>query len=136
MQFATKIALVVRADLESWQKLNVTAFLASGIVGAGERLIGEPYRDADGRQYLAMIIQPMIVLGADHASLHRARGRAISRGVPVAVYIEDMFATGHDAANREVVSRYAGDALPLVGIGMRAERKVIDKITKGLRLLK
>jgi hypothetical protein len=34
MTFDTKIAIVVRDDLAVWQKLNVTAFLTSGIVGA------------------------------------------------------------------------------------------------------
>lgn len=38
--FDTKIALVVREDLATWQKLNVTAFLTSGIVGANEGLLG------------------------------------------------------------------------------------------------
>ena len=31
MQFDTKIAVVIRTDLEAWQKLNVAAFLTSGI---------------------------------------------------------------------------------------------------------
>jgi hypothetical protein len=31
--FDTKVAIVVRDDLQNWQKLNVTAFLMSGIVG-------------------------------------------------------------------------------------------------------
>jgi hypothetical protein len=34
MQFDTKVALVIRTDLEAWQKLNVAAFLASGIAAA------------------------------------------------------------------------------------------------------
>ena len=38
--FDTKIAIVVREDLATWQKLNVTAFLTSGIVGANEGLLG------------------------------------------------------------------------------------------------
>ena len=46
--FDTKIAIVVREDLATWQKLNVTAFLTSGIVGAGEGLLGERYEDAAG----------------------------------------------------------------------------------------
>ena len=29
MQFDTKIAVVIRTDLEAWQKLNVAAFLTS-----------------------------------------------------------------------------------------------------------
>jgi hypothetical protein len=42
--FDTKIAIVVREDLVTWQKLNVTVFLTSGIIGANEGLLGEPYR--------------------------------------------------------------------------------------------
>jgi hypothetical protein len=43
--FDTKIAIVVREDLATWQKLNVTAFLTSGIIGANEGLLGERYED-------------------------------------------------------------------------------------------
>ena len=32
--FDTKIAIIIRDDLATWQKLNVTAFLMSGITGA------------------------------------------------------------------------------------------------------
>ena len=54
--------------------------------------------------------------------------------MPVALYIEDMFATGHDAANRETVKAYASEDLPVVGIGVRAERKIVDKILKGAKM--
>ena len=37
MRFDTKIAIAVRSDLAVWQKLNVTAFLASGIAVYGPR---------------------------------------------------------------------------------------------------
>lgn len=54
--------------------------------------------------------------------------------MPAAVYIEDMFQTGNDAANRATVKRYETAALPLVGLGFREERKLVDKITKGAKL--
>ena len=54
--FDTKIAIVVRDDLAAWQKLNVTAFLTSGIVGATEGLLGEPYEDAAGNTYNPLAI--------------------------------------------------------------------------------
>ena len=38
--FETKIAIVVREDLLVWQKLNVTAFLTSGVLGADSSLLG------------------------------------------------------------------------------------------------
>lgn len=34
MQFDTKIAVVIRNDLEAWQKLNVASFLTSGVAAA------------------------------------------------------------------------------------------------------
>ncbi|MFX8864402.1 DUF2000 family protein, partial [Acinetobacter baumannii] len=48
MQFDTKVALVIRTDLEAWQKLNVAAFLASGIAAAFPESVGEPYGDKSG----------------------------------------------------------------------------------------
>jgi hypothetical protein len=53
--------------------------------------------------------------------------------VTPALYTEDMFRTTHDAANREVIKAVARADLNLVGIAMRAERKVIDKIVDGLK---
>jgi hypothetical protein len=34
MQFDTKIAVIIRTDLEAWQKLNVASFLTSGVAAA------------------------------------------------------------------------------------------------------
>jgi hypothetical protein len=44
-----------------------------------------------------------------------------------------MFKTTHDAANREAVRVVQRANLNLVGLAMRAERKVIDKIVGGLK---
>jgi hypothetical protein len=133
MQFDTKIAVVVRTDLEPWQKLNVTAFLAGGIAAAFPMCIGDTYEDGSGTRYLSLIGQPILIYGADRAALSRALERALARNVTPALYTEDMFKTTHDAANREVVKAVARADLNLVGIAMRAERKVIDKIVDGLK---
>ena len=132
--FETKIAIVVRDDLLVWQKLNVTAFLTSGVLGADAGLLGERYEDASGQGYRALIVQPMIVLATDGPGLSRIHARAVSRGVDMAIYIEDMFATGHDAANRAAVRQYETDALDLVGLAIRDEKRIVDKITKGAKM--
>jgi hypothetical protein len=132
--FDTKIAIVLRDDLAVWQKLNVTAFLTSGIVGATPGLLGEPYEDAAGNSYNPLLVQPVIVLGADAGTLQAVYRRAMERGVGLSLYIEDMFATGHDAANRETVRRWTADEPRIVGLALRAERKMVDKITKGARM--
>src|SRR5260221_3893018 len=78
--FDTKIAIVLRDDLAVWQKLNVTAFLTSGIVGANPGILGERYEDAAGHAYKSLGIQPMIVLGADRDLIKTIYRRAMERG--------------------------------------------------------
>jgi len=133
MQFDTKIAVVIRNDLEAWQKLNVAAFLTSGITAAFPECVGEPYEDGSGTRYLSLIGKPILIYGADRPALTRALERALARNVTPAVYTEDMFKTTHDAANREAVKAVIRGELNLVGVAMRGERKVIDKIVDGLK---
>ena len=133
MIFDTKIAVVIRTDLEVWQKLNVASFLAGGLAAAFPECIGEPYGDASGTTYLALIGQPILIYGADCPALSRALERALARDVTPAVFTEEMFKTTHDAANRAVVKAVVRADLNLVGLAMRAERKVIDKIVDGLK---
>ncbi|MEM7343557.1 MAG: DUF2000 family protein [Chloroflexota bacterium] len=135
MEFSTKFAIVVAEDLPMWQKLNIVAFLTSGIISeAGETIIGEPYEDGSGQLYSPLCIQPAVILKAARPKLSTFLNRANTRGVKAAVYIEDMFATGHDAANRETVIQYQTENLPLVGIGIRGDKKEVDKIFKGAKL--
>ena len=49
--FDTKVALIVRNDLATWQRLNVVAFLATGIAASAPEMIGAPYVDAADRVY-------------------------------------------------------------------------------------
>ena len=132
--FDTKIAIVVREDLAVWQKLNVTAFLTSGIVGETPGLLGEPYEDAAGNFYSPLAIQPIIVLSAGADTIKTIYRRAMERKARLSLYIEDMFSTGHDAANRAAVKRYPPDEMNVVGLALREDRKVVDKITKGAKL--
>jgi hypothetical protein len=133
MQFDTKIALVIRDDLQAWQKLNVAAFLAGGIAAAFPNCVGDSYEDGSGTRYHALIGQPILIYGADRAALTRALDRALARGVKAAVYTDDMFKTTHDAANRAVVRAVQRTDLDLVGLAFRADRKVIDKVVDGLK---
>ena len=129
--FDTKVAIVVRDDLETWQRLNVTAFLASGIAAEHPQLVGEPYADADGTSYLRLLGMPVLVFEGSKESLAAARERAVRRQLALAVYTSDMFRTGHDAANRAVVAAVHGADLDLVGIAVHGPRNAVDKVVKG-----
>ncbi|WP_408898701.1 DUF2000 family protein [Nocardioides sp. R1-1] len=132
--FDTRIAVAVRDDLEAWQRLNVTAFLASGIAAAHPHLVGRPYADADGTAYLPLLGMPVLVFEASAPTLVAARERAVRRGLPIAVYTADMFRTGHDAANRAAVAAVAGPELDLVGCAVHGPRNAVDKVLKGASL--
>jgi hypothetical protein len=132
--FATKVAVAVRDDLATWQRLNVTAFLISGVTAENPELVGAPYEDADGQRYLRLLGVPVLVFEAAASDLHAARSRALQRGLLLAVYTRDMFATGHDAANRAVVAAVPGADLDLVGVAVHGPKNAVDKILKGARL--
>jgi hypothetical protein len=132
--FATKVAVLVRDDLESWQRLNVTAFLVSGITAANPHLVGAAYADADGQQYLPLLGMPILVFDGSAADLRNAHERALRRDIALAVYTADMFATGHDAANRAAVEAVPGTQLNLVGIALHAPKNAVDKVLKGAHL--
>ena len=134
MDFDTKIAIILREDLAAWQKLNVTSFLTSGILGENPSLIGEEYKDAAGNTYSPLLIQPVIVLSCDQGKLQTIHRRGMEREVRFCLYIEDMFSTGHDEANRATVAARKPDNLPIVGLALREERKIVDKITKGAKM--
>jgi hypothetical protein len=130
--FDTKVAVVVRDDLAVWQKLNVTAFLMSGVTAAGG-VVGEDYVDAGGARYLPMLVQPVLVLTASGEKLQTVRRRAADREVPIAIYTAELFATGKDEDNRAAVAQVPTEQLDLVGLALRAPHRDADAILRGLK---
>src|ERR1700761_5381426 len=105
MRFDTKIAIAVRDDLAGWQRLNVTAFLASGIAAGVPETAGKPYEDGSGQRYLEMFRQPVLVFAADDDDDNRAAVRAVTT--------ED---------------------LNLAGVAVYGPRNGVDKVFKGAAL--
>lgn len=132
MRFDTKIVIAVRDDLASWQRLNVTAFLASGIAAGASETIGKPYEDGDGNLYLGLFRQPVVIYAGSSGDLAVAHGRALRRDLGMAIYTMEMFGTGNDDDNRAVVR--AAPRLDLAGLAVYGPRNAVDKVTKGLSL--
>lgn len=131
IKFDTKIAVLLRDDLAVWQRLNVTAFLVSGIAGTHPEVVGEPYEDADGTRYLPMFRQPVMVFEGSKEFMTTAHERALRREVEHAVFTQDLFATGNDRDNRAAVKAVATAELDLVGIAFYGPKNAVDKIVKG-----
>jgi hypothetical protein len=134
MRFDTKIAVAVRDDLPVWQKLNMAAFLASGMAAGRPATIGVPYRDGSGRDYAAMFGQPVLVLTGPRVALRAAFDAACARGLWLAVFTDELFATGHDEANRAAVAAVATSDLRLAGFAVEGPKNQVDRALKGLAL--
>lgn len=134
MRFDTKLAIVVRDDLQTWQRLNVTAFLAGAVAAGSDQVIGEPYEDASGRKYLAMFAQPVLVFVGSAEQLTTAYTRAVAHEVRLGIFTEELFGTDNDADNRAAVAAVSADSLRLVGLALHDQRRVVDKVLRGLRL--
>lgn len=132
--FDTKIAILLNPDLETWQKLNVTAFLASGMTTTLPDLVGEPYVDAAGISHARLLGHPMLIFSATPEVLQRAWSQAISRDLQRAPYVRAMFSTGHDAVNRAVFLAEPAAAPDLVGLAVFGPKKDVDKAIKGATL--
>ncbi|MFI8189583.1 DUF2000 family protein [Streptomyces sp. NPDC085946] len=134
LRFDTKIAVLLREDLEPWQRLNVTAFLVSGLGTEVPEVVGEPYEDADGVPYLRMFRQPVLVFEATKEVLTTAHARVLSRALPRAVFTSDLFTTGNDRDNRAAVRAVRTGELDLVGMAVYGPRNAVDKAVKGARM--
>ncbi len=131
IRFDTKIAVLLRDDLASWQRLNVTAFLVSGIAGTHPEVVGEAYQDADEVSYLPMFRQPVLVFEGSKEFMRTAHERALRRGIEHSVFTQELFATGNDRDNRAAVKAVRTEELDLVGIAVYGPKNAVDKILKG-----
>jgi hypothetical protein len=134
VRFETKIAVLLRDDLAVWQRLNVTAFLVSGIAGTHPEVVGDAYEDADGQEYLPMFRQPVLVFEGSKEFMSTAHERALKRGIEHAVFTQELFATGNDRDNRAAVKAVTTEQLDLVGIALYGAKNAVDKVLKGARM--
>lgn len=133
MEFANKIVIILRDDLPTWQKLNVTAFLMSGI-SSTQNITGEPYADGDGITYLPMARQPVMIYAAEREQLKTTLKKALQKEVAMTIFTEEIFYTYNDEDNRAKVAEYKTDDLNLAGIGIIGKKNHVDRLTKGINL--
>ncbi|URN84384.1 DUF2000 domain-containing protein [Acetobacterium wieringae] len=133
MEFDTKIKIVLKKNLESWQELNVTAFLMSGIAGTQD-IIGQPYIDKDNVQYLPMSQQPIMIHTATREQMKEFLRKALTKDIAISVYTEELFKTYNDEDNRAIVAQFGTEELNLVGIGIRGKKNQVDRLLKGFEL--
>jgi hypothetical protein len=134
IQFDTKIAVLLREDLATWQRLNLTAFLVSGLAERVPELLGETYQDADGTPYTRMFRQPVLVFEGSKAILTAAHARAVARELTLAVFTSELFTTTNDRDNRAAVRSVPREKLDLVGLALHGPKNAVDKVLKGAHM--
>lgn len=132
MNLDKKIAIVVREDLLTWQKLNVTAFLASGF--GTQDIMGENYKDKSGKIYLPMSGQPILIYSANKEEMKKILEKAVNREIEISIYNEEMFSTNNDIDNRAMIEKYNTEELEPIGLGLCGKKQHIDKTLHGYKL--
>jgi hypothetical protein len=129
-----KIVIILRDDLKTWQKLNVTAFLASSVAIEFPALHGQHLVTASGNTYLPFLKQPMLVYKAnDSEQIKRAFNRARERELQIGIYSYPLFATMTEEDNLKETASHTDEEQDLVGIIIYGDNKKVNKAIDGLK---
>ena len=134
MYHENKIAIVIKNDLLSWQKLNVASFLAGSIAIKFPETHGKPFINASESEYLPFIKQPILIYGADELSqLKRAFSRARQRDLHIGIYTKPLFSTKNETENHIEMKKCTDENQDLVGIAIYGEKRKVSKALDGLK---
>jgi len=132
--YENKIAIVILNSLANWQKLNVTAFLASSVAIAFPETHGAPLVSASGTPYLPFLKHPILVYAAESdEQMNRAFNRSIERELHIGIYTKELFATKNEEGNIAEIAKYTDKELNLAGIVIYGENKKVDKAVDKLK---
>jgi hypothetical protein len=134
MTYENKIAIVIKNDLENWQKLNVASFLASSVAIKFPDTHGKSFINASNTEYLPFIKHPILIFKAENdAEIKRAFNRAKERELNIGIYTAPLFATKNEEENLIEIAKYNDEDQNLVGIIVYGEVKKVNKALDGLK---
>jgi Uncharacterized protein conserved in bacteria len=133
--YEKKIAIVLRNDLQNWQKLNVTSFLASSIAIAFTEVHGNSFSTNTEGEFLPFINQPILIYKADNDDImRRVFSRSKERALHIGIYPQTFFSTKSAEENYLVMEKFNGETEALAGIVIYGETKKVYKALDGLKL--
>ncbi len=134
MSYENKIAIVIKNDLQTWQKLNVASFLASSVAIQFPDTHGKAFVNASNSTYLPFIKHPILIFGAENSEqIKRAFNRAKERELHIGIYTEPLFATKNEEENLVEIAKYTDNEQNLVGIVVYGDVKKVNKALDGLK---
>ncbi len=134
MTYENKIAIVIKNDLENWQKLNVASFLASSVAIKFPDTHGKSFINASNAEYLPFIKHPILIFKAENdAEMKRAFNRAKERELNIGIYTAPLFATKNEEENLIEIAKCNDEDQNLVGIVIYGDTKKVNKALDGLK---
>ncbi|KQT27626.1 hypothetical protein ASG22_20255 [Chryseobacterium sp. Leaf405] len=134
MAYDNKIAIVIKDELEVWQKLNVASFLASSVAIKFPDTHGEPFINGSNSTYLPFIKHPILIFKANNdTEMKRAFSRAKERELHIGIYTAELFATKNEEENLIQIANFTDENQNLVGIIMYGDAKKVSKALDGLK---
>jgi hypothetical protein len=132
--YENKVAIIIRGDLQHWQKLNVAAFLGGSIAIKFPETHGRELVTASGSEYLPFIKHPILIYNAeDSQKIRRAFQRAKERDLKIGIYTQALFSTKNEEGNLIEIAKHTDEEQGLVGIILYGENKKVDKAVKDLK---
>ncbi len=131
--FDTKIAILIEKGLQSWQELNVAAFLASAIAHRFPETLGPEFIDRSRVHYLAIFRQPVVLFQGSQPKLKKAYHKARAADLAVGIYTRPIFQTQGEA-NVRAVAAVAEVDQDLVGLVLYGPAELVTQATKHVSL--
>lgn len=123
-----KMAIAVSDHLLIEQKLQVVAFLTSGLVAQHSDVMGTPYEDFEGNLFSPLMTCVPNICCVDEMAIGNMHRRAISQSVRVAVFVDEWFDTAKDEARRAMFQRFDPNTVNVVGIALYAPHDIVAQV--------
>ena len=133
--FETKIAIVLEEGLQSWQKLNVSAFLGSSIASHFPETMGPDFQDASNVKYLGIFRHPVLIFSATSDEIKKAYSRARERNLMIGIYTRPIFTTQGEE-NLQAVRGLKEEEQDIVGFIVYGPKGLVNKSLNDLPLHK
>ena len=133
--FTTKIAIVLEEGLQSWQELNITAFLGSAVASHFPQTMGPAFEDGSNVKYLGIFRQPVMIFSATTSQLKDVYKASRSRNLEIGIYTRPIFSTQGDE-NLAAIKSVKEEDQDLVGMLIYGAKGLVDRSLSGLKLHK
>lgn len=123
-----KIAIAISDHLLIEQKLQVVAFLTSGLVAQHSDVMGAPYEDFEGNLFSPVMKCYPHIHCVDEMAIGNMHHRAISQSIMITVFVEEWFGMADDEARRAIFQHFDPNTVNVVGMAIYAPRDTVAQV--------